>query len=298
VRLSRNNREIVAVAGLAAFFIATTLFFNVGFYRLRVVQQESLLYFPNAKALHAYALGYENAMSDLLWMRTLAYFGGHYMGDRDYRHLAYMLDVITQLNPRHQSAYYMAATVLPWISGAGQESDRLIIRAMVNMPDKGQWAYYLGLNQYLFNDDKSTASHYLARAISQHFMNRMSIALAAKLRSAAGGLSAAREMLKRSIAVTTDARLSAYLGEQLKKVETEVILRRLDDQLRQKNMDKQVITSVKQIRQMGLRWPDVLPDGGHVVMDEQRNLHSSASPQRFRLHVSGRVRSLHQRGAP
>ena len=220
------------------------------------------------------------------------------MGDRDYRHLAYMLDVITQLNPRHQSAYYMAATVLPWISGAGQDSNRLTIRAMVNMPDKGQWAYYLGLNQFMFRDNKRIASHYLARAISQHFVNRMSVALATKLRSAAGGLSAAHDMLKRSISVTTDVRLKAYLGEQLKKVETEVILRRLDDQLRRQNMDKHTITSVKQIRKMGLRWPDVLPDGGHVVMDKQGTLISSTSPLRFKLHVSTRVRALHQRGTP
>lgn len=253
---------------------------------------ERLLFFPNAKALHVYALGYENAMADLLWMRTLAYFGGHYESDKNYRYLAHMLDIITQLNPHHRSAYYMAATVLPWVAGEVEASERLLIRAMVHMPEEGEWSYRLGLVRYLFDDDKVTAGHWLARAIAHGYINRMSAALAAKLKSAAGGLQAAHAFLIEAIRRTSDRRTRAYLAEQLAKVDTERILRRLERRV--DALGVRVIGSVGQLRDLGLTWPDPLPDGGHVVVRDGR-LYSSASMHRFSLHESRKLRALRRR---
>lgn len=255
---------------------------------------EVLLYFPKAQTCCIHALGYEHAIADLLWMRTLAYFGGHYASDRDFRYLARMLDAITLMNPRHESAYYMAATVLPWIVGATQDSIRIATRAALFMPEDGRWLYLLSMLHFLFRDDHDVAAHYLEWAMRRGFINRLSIALAARLQSAAAGLDAARDMLKETIARTSDRRTLAYLHEQLAKVETEIVLRSLERQIEAKGLDRAAIDSTETLRQLGLHWPQPLPDGGSLIVKDGE-LRSSKSPQRFRLHVSPRMQRL-QRG--
>ncbi len=286
-RLERN-----ALALAVAVLLALACLLQAALYERGKEAPERLLFFPNAKALHAYALGYENAMADLLWMRTLAYFGGHYESDKNYRYLAHMLDVITRLNPRHRRAYYMAATVLPWVAGEVDASERLLIRAMVNMPEEGEWAYRLGFVRFLFDDDRVSAAHWLARAVAHGYINQLSAALAASLQQAVGGLDAAHDFLVRSIRHTRDQRTRAYLKEQLVRVDTERILRALEAALNRLGIGHP--GSVAQLRGLGLRWPDPLPDGGHVVIKDGR-LYSSATMRRFSLHESRKARKLRRR---
>jgi len=170
---------------LAASLMLASIALNSSLRMPRYRPPERLLYFPAVVPSHF--MPHAHALADLLWMRTLAYFGSHLSGDRNFHFLARMLDVVTRLHPRFRPAYSMAASVLPWMAGAVHDSRLLLIRAMVQMPEEGRWAYNLGLNFYLFSNDRAKAAHYLQRAMIRGYINPLSASLATALQAAAGG---------------------------------------------------------------------------------------------------------------
>ena len=281
--LMGDGRIAASLAASAAALLLAGIAMHPGEFPPGYRPPERLLYFPVVAPAHS--MPHAHALADLLWMRTLAYFGGHFTGDRDFRHLARMLDVVTRLHPRFRPAYSMAASVLPWMAGAVRDSRLLLIRAMVHLPEEGRWAYELGLNFYLFNNDRGKAAHYLRRAVERGFVNPLSASLATSMQAAAGGLGMARLMLLQAMKRTSDARMRSFLREQLRRVDTEAILRRLESELGRLRKRRR-IQSLAAMRRLGLRWPQTLPDGGRLVMDRSGTLHSSASPRRLRLAVS------------
>ena len=258
-------------------------------------QKEHLLYFPNARALHAYTLGFDRAVADLLWMRTLAYFGGHYQTDQDYRYLANMLDIITRLNPRHAPAYYMAAAVLPWMVGALEESRALLSRAMVYFPEDGRWAYYQGVNQFLFAGNHQLARHYLMRAVQRGYINPLSTALAARLQAEAGTLESARAFIRQLLGDRQDSHMHAYLVTELRDIETEIVLRRVDRQLARLGPPPYRQSDLQRLEGMGVILPKVLPDGGRLEIGPDGFSRSSLRKHRYTLHASRRMQQLQRR---
>lgn len=277
---------------MVAILFAGTCMLNSRHYRQHEEAQESLLYFPNAKSLHVYTLGYDRAMAKLLWMRTLAYFGGHYATDQDYRYLAYMLDVITRLNPRFEPAYYMGAVTLPWMVSAFEESASLLIRAMNYLPEDGIWPYYLGFNQYLFADNRPAAEHYLARAVSRGYINRFSTALAAKMRAEAGSLEAARDFLLQVLQNKQDENLKEYLLKEVRAIETEIVLHHVERLLQTLHVRTHSKQDLNALAHAGWKFPDILPDGGKIDIRPNGEVYSTANPKRYRLHVSKKQREF------
>lgn len=60
---------------------------------------EELLYFPKGDKLSLVSLGFDNAVSNVLWFNTVSYFGKHYREDQRYHWLSHMCNVITDLDP-------------------------------------------------------------------------------------------------------------------------------------------------------------------------------------------------------
>ena len=48
-------------------------------------QEEKLLYLPSGKYLKPASLGFDTLVADLLWIKAIGYFGGHYLTDRSYK---------------------------------------------------------------------------------------------------------------------------------------------------------------------------------------------------------------------
>lgn len=280
-----KHRPHLGVSLVLGVTLAASVALNASLYRTHQSADEHLLYFPNARALHVYAMGFENFAANVLWMRTLAYFGGHLLSDQDFRYLAYMLDIITRLNPYHRSAYYMASSVLPWVEGGLGDSLRLGRRAMAYLPKEGRWPYHLGLNAYLFQDQRQVAVHYLERAVKRGYSHRWTAALAIRLRTEAGKVESAAQFLRSMLQRQQDAGMRKYLEGQLRSVETELVIRRLEKYATD-------MSGIDDLRRAGLRWPHPLPDGGQLVMSENGRLYSSHTPGRLKLFRSRRAGQL------
>lgn len=122
------------------------------------------IYLPQAKYLHLLSLQYDNVLADILWFRTINYFGEHYEDDRTYSWLAYMCDLVTDLDPRAEHVYRFAGMILPWEANQADAGIRLLRKGIEENPESWLLYYWLGFNLYFFKSDYAGAARYMLEA--------------------------------------------------------------------------------------------------------------------------------------
>jgi tetratricopeptide (TPR) repeat protein len=125
---------------------------------------DELVYLPDASRLRPLALGYDNVLADLVWFRTIDYFGAHYASDKAYPWLASMCELVTDLDPRATHVYRFAALILPWEAHDPDAAIRLLEKGTRALPHSWSLYYHLGVINYLFKGDYDAAAAYLTRA--------------------------------------------------------------------------------------------------------------------------------------
>ncbi len=177
------------------------------------------VYAPPAVFLEIVSLGYRRALADVLWFRTVDYFGRHYNTDRTYTWLAHMLDRITELDPTALHVYRFAAFILPWEASAVDDSIALLEKGVRNLPDQWELQYYLGFNQYFFKDDLPAAAASLRNAARLPDVHPVVLSLASVIQAASSGQESAiallRAELDRTKAPETRAPIEALIDELL-----------------------------------------------------------------------------------
>jgi hypothetical protein len=123
-----------------------------------------LIYVPPPRFLRAVSLRYERAVADVLWFRTISYFGQHYRSDRLYPWLAYMCDVVTELDPRAIHVYRFGGVILPWEADHIDDGIALLEKGTRNLPEAWELRYMLGFSYYFFKNDLPNATATLRAA--------------------------------------------------------------------------------------------------------------------------------------
>lgn len=110
--LSTLSRSVVCTAVLATL-VAVGLASQAEVEEIRGnwPPSEQLLHLPRKEVLRLLSLGYREFAADLVWLRTIAYFGEHLHTDRKYRWLDHYLETVLHLDPRFREAYRYAGTV-------------------------------------------------------------------------------------------------------------------------------------------------------------------------------------------
>lgn len=124
------------------------------------------VYLPRAEYLRPMALGWRNALADLLWFRTISYFGAHYRSDHTYPWLAAMCDLVTDLDPRAVHVYRFAGVILPWEANQVDAGIALLKKGLREFPDDWMLHYHLGFHYYFFKNDIDAALAALRDAIA------------------------------------------------------------------------------------------------------------------------------------
>lgn len=112
-------------------------------------QYEDVYYLPPASWLRPMSLGYSAAGADLLWMRTLLYFGDELGHRGQTANIFNYIDAILELDPEFKAAYRWASTAGIYHSGTIRASDgyrvvEYLERAVKKWPDDGDLAWDLG----------------------------------------------------------------------------------------------------------------------------------------------------------
>ena len=70
---------------------------------------EELAYYPSGRALRPAALGHDDSMADLAWIRAVQYYGEHRMTDLRFTQMEHVFDILTTLAPGFESPYIFGA---------------------------------------------------------------------------------------------------------------------------------------------------------------------------------------------
>lgn len=120
---------------------------------------------PSINALKALSLNQRGALADLLWLKTIQYFGaGNPYGN--YPSLGAVLDTITQLDPKFEYPYEFGMIVLPFMNQT-TEAVTLGERAQQAIPNNGLLTFYLASVYHLNVKDYHKAGDLYAKSATQ-----------------------------------------------------------------------------------------------------------------------------------
>ena len=120
---------------------------------------------PQTPILHVLSFGRPEVAADLLWLKTIQYFGS-VRPFSSYPSLGPLLDRVTQLDPKFEYPYEFGLIVLPY-SGATQTAVMLGERAQTNLPNNGLLTYYLATVYHLNLNDYNKAGYYYEKAADE-----------------------------------------------------------------------------------------------------------------------------------
>lgn len=183
------------------------------------VAEEDPVYLPDVRFLRLVSLGYHNALADVLWFRTINYFGKQFRGQRLYPWLARMCDAVTDLDPRAEHVYAFAGFILPWEAQMPDDGIRLLEKGVEQFPDSWQLHYYLGFTHFYFKDDLAGALPHLRRAAELPGAHPYVSRLAAMVYSQQYGTAMAREFLEDLGQSGAGSGMENVIRERLKDVD-------------------------------------------------------------------------------
>jgi tetratricopeptide (TPR) repeat protein len=253
------------------------------------------VYLPRAEYLRPLSLGYENALANGLWFRTISYFGKHYRSDRAYPWLAYMCELVTDLDPRAEYVYRFAGMVLPWEAREVDEGLRLLRKGIEALPNSWRLHYWLGFSYYFFKDDYDNAVRYLSKAAALPDASPSAARLATILHQHRYGPETTLSFLTELAGEVESPELREVLKEQMKETRLTADLQALNHAVEQfKSRFGRLPPSTHALVESGLigKVPDD-PFGGKYEIDpDTGHARSSTGRKPSRVHESQRRRDF------
>jgi hypothetical protein len=269
--------------------------------RAAFVPPDELVYLPDAQQLRPLALGYDNVLADLVWFRTIDYFGAHYTGDRAYTWLEAMCDLVTDLDPRAKHVYRFAALILPWEAHDPDAAIRLLEKGTRALPTSWALYYHLGVIEYLFKADYQAAAARLTRAAQQPDAPPFVARFAAILQTQRQGPQTTIAMLEQMRDQATSKATREVIERSLRDAQAAGDIRTLDETVATyRDRTGRLPTSLDELVTAGLL-RTVPPDryGGTYRIDPTTGaVRSSTGRTPLELHTSPLARRLQKEATP
>jgi tetratricopeptide (TPR) repeat protein len=131
-------------------------------------QQEALaLAEPNGGALRVASMGFHTGLADVMWVRAVLRFVDIEEGKQPegVRWLRTMLLATAELDPAWRTVYFYGGGMLR-VCGDIDGSDELYKRGFEVLPDDAFFPFSVGMNAYLYRDDREAAFTWLEQAAS------------------------------------------------------------------------------------------------------------------------------------
>lgn len=121
------------------------------------LEEREVLYLPSGKALNLLSLGYKNVLADILWFKTINYFGRHFRSDQKYIWLGHMCDLVTDLDPRAPGIAEFCAAMLSWEAEDPARAVKILTKAIDSRPPEYFTLYLRGFTALHFLNDLESA---------------------------------------------------------------------------------------------------------------------------------------------
>ena len=180
-----------------------------------------LLYFSSPSVVKKMAMGYDQLLADVYWLRTIQYFGRRDEADQRpvrYKNLAAFLDITTTLDPGLLDAYHMGSIFLGEpVAGAGQpeEAVKLLDKGIESNPQAWRLRFDKGFVYYLYLNDFNAAAQVWLDASRRPESPEWMAGLAARAFSQGGSMDLARDLWKQQYDEATNADLKENARNRL-----------------------------------------------------------------------------------
>lgn len=128
---------------------------------------EAIRFLPSGKALDMIAMGYDELLADLLWVRATVFFGENFGTEQDpgwYSWLYHMLDLATDLDPRFVPAYKYGGVMLRVDGMFVEQSTMMFAKGMEALPGEWYFPFGIAMNYFLYKEDSALAAPYMRQA--------------------------------------------------------------------------------------------------------------------------------------
>jgi hypothetical protein len=287
-----------ALGGLAAVLAVTGARLDRAAHA--AARSDEPVYLPRAEYLRPMSLGWQNVLADVIWFRTISYFGEHYRSDRTYPWLAQMCELVTDLDPRAEHVYRFAGFILPWEADQAEAGIHLLEKGTRQFPDSWLLHYYAGFHHYFFRDDYAQALAHLRRAMQLPGVHPAVARLAAGLAAEQYGPETTLAFFAELERNVDSADLRNVLRDNMVEVRLAAALQRVEaaaDAYRHHTGRRPA--TVDEIVQAGLLPAlPIDPSGGTLVIDQATGaVRTTSGRTPSRLHHS-RMREKVLRGPP
>ena len=221
MRMSTTRRtNLVATAVLFLSMAGAMVMLRAIDHQRRNAVAQEALYVRSSTVLRRISLGYTGLLADIYWTRAVQYFGQqHHADSGDFRLLAPLLEVTTELDPKLLPAYQFGANFLapkpPNGAGLPGAALSLMKYGIEHNPDQWRLYYNLGFLYYTEFKDYARAADAFQRGAALPLTNEFMPILAARMAQHAGEFDTARMLWTTTYQSTKEARIRQNAVEHL-----------------------------------------------------------------------------------
>ncbi|RKZ06759.1 hypothetical protein DRQ32_10790, partial [bacterium] len=161
-----------------------------------LVADDDVAYLPTAAAIRFMSAGYDDVAADILWLRTVTYYGEWRQGDHGIEFFRELSRRVVELDPHFVEAYRFSALVLADDLGAFDDGIDILRRGMQVMPDTWWLPFEAGFLEYTVRLDNEKAARWFRIAASKPDAPDRAKNFAAFVTSRAGDLKVSLELWK------------------------------------------------------------------------------------------------------
>lgn len=152
-----RSRSFLLATAAAALFAASA----ATAHRLAVGEAKpyDVAFVPNATALRWISLGHPTLAANVTWLRAVQYMGEPRADQRGWEKLRPLVEVVTDLDPKHGYAYQTSANILS-SSGFVADSNAILEKGTRNCPDRYILPFHRAVNAFLYAGDYAEAGRW------------------------------------------------------------------------------------------------------------------------------------------
>lgn len=218
------------------------------------------------------AIGMEPFAADILWLRTLEYFGDSRFRQRGFVAVVPLLERVLELDPKYCVVYRKAGLILTSDEIMDlKRAEGWLKRGVAECPEDWFIPFSLGFNLYFYQQRFSEAALFLAEAAKREGAPEYTRDLAVRVGATGGDLDMTEGILADMMDNEQDEGLQRALTGRLNEVRTERLLRELDAAIARAKAEGKTITRLEDLVTFGvLREIPADPSGGRLYMENDR----------------------------
>ena len=276
---------------LVPILVAMTvvLIFKIEEQRPASARAEELSYLPSGSYLRIAALGYDQLVADLLWLKVVQHYGDGTETSEGFRWAYHAVDVLTDVDPSFAFAYQATGVMLTVWGHLPHESAAILAKGVRNNPGVWELPFFLAYDYYYELHQPKLAAEYLRMAAALPNAPEYLPNLAARMTVESGESDAALEFLRRIHQQTRDHTLRQALETRMREVVTERDLQFLEEQVRRYKERHGKLPRTLQDLVAGRIIVEIPaePLGGEYRLDPERGTVSSTTlTERLRVHIN------------